>query len=126
MDTITLDIPRAWWWTANDRLHWAQRAQRTRWVRQMAAHAARGTRKHSRADINAYVAYPRQNRADPSNVAATVLKAAIDGLVDAGVLPDDDSEHLPALTIRRDPPTGRAGVYRVRLVLTRPDQEATP
>lgn len=126
MDTVSLDVPRDWWWTANDRLHWAQRAKRTRWVRQAAAVAARGARTRRRADIHAYVSYPRNNRADPSNVAATVLKAAIDGLVDAGVLPDDDSEHLPAVTIRRDPPTGRTGIYRVRLVLTRPAKETTP
>lgn len=117
---ITIDVPREWFFSANDRLHWAQRAQRTRWIRQAAKLAARGTRQHRQAHVTAYVAYPRANRADPGNAYPT-LKAAIDGLVDAGVLPDDDSEHLPAVTIRRDPPTGRAGVYRVRLVLTRPE-----
>lgn len=123
MSTITFEVPRAWWWSSNTRLHWAQRAQRTRWVRQMAAHAARTTPTYQRAHLHAYVAYPRANRADPSNIVGTVLKAAIDGIVDAGVLPDDDSAHLPSVTIERDPPTGRTGVYRLRLVLTRPGKD---
>lgn len=124
MDTITFEVPRAWWLTSNGRYHWQQRAQRTRWIRHAAALAARGTRQHRQAHVTAYVAYPRANRADPGNAYPT-LKAAIDGVIDAGILPDDDHKHLPALTIRRDPPTGRAGVYRVRLVLTRPDREGT-
>lgn len=33
---------------------------------------------------------------------------------------------LPALTIRRAPPTGRTGIYRIRLALTRPAKETTP
>jgi len=122
MSMVILDVPRDWWLTSNGRYHWADKAKRTRWIRQAAATAARDTWHHRRADITAYVAYPRANKADPGNAYPT-LKAAIDGLVDAGVLGDDDSKHLPALTIRRDPPTGRAGVYRVRLVLTRPGQE---
>ena len=121
MSTVTLDVPREQWWTANDRLHWAQKAKRTKWIREATRLAARAAGAYSRADLAAYVAYPRNNRADPANVAATVLKAAIDGLVDAGVLPDDDSEHLPAVTIRRDPPTGKPGLYRIRLVLTVPE-----
>lgn len=117
MSTIILDIPRDWWLTSNGRYHWAARAKRTRWIRQAAKLAARDTQRHRQAHITAYVAYPRQNKADPGNAYPT-LKAAIDGVIDAGILPDDDHKHLPALTIRRDPPTGRAGVYRIRLVLT--------
>lgn len=125
MSTLELEIPRDWWMTSNQRLHWAAKAKRTRWIRQAAALAARGTRHHRQAHVTAYVAYPRNNRADPANAYPTI-KAAIDGLVDAGVLGDDDSTHLPALTIRRDPPTGRTGLYRIRLVLTRPAKETTP
>lgn len=121
MSTVTLDVPREHWWTANDRLHWSQKAKRTKWVREATRLAARAAGTYQTANIDAYIAYPRNNRADPANVAATVLKAAIDGLVDAGILPDDDSEHLPAITIRRDPPTGQTGLYRIRLVLTQPE-----
>src|SRR5690625_6966711 len=112
MSTIILDIPRDWWLTSNGRYHWAQRAQRTRWIRHAAALAARGTRPHRQAHVTAYVAYPRANRADPGNAYPT-LKAAIDGVIDAGILPDGDHKHLPALTIRRDPPTVRACADRI-------------
>ena len=40
--------------------------------------------------VTVAVAYPTAARADPDNAAPTV-KAIIDGLVDAGVWPDDNS-----------------------------------
>lgn len=126
MSTLELEIPRDWWMTSNQRLHWAAKAKRTRWIRQAATHAAKTQRvpRYRAADVTAYIAYPRNNRADPDNAHPTV-KAAIDGLVDAGIFPDDDSEHVTGTTYRRDAPTGRTGIYRVRLVLTRPAKETT-
>ncbi len=117
MTTITIDIPREWWWSANDRLHWAIVAKRKRWCRHAAALVGHGVSLgYDRATVRVYVAYPKgTGRADPHNVASTVVKAVIDGLVtDAGLLPDDDSAHLLVIP-DRDTNTCTRG-YRVRLV----------
>ena len=116
--TLTIDIPRDWWWSANDRLHHQVIARRKRWCRQAAAATAHGVRLgYEHAALTAYVAYPKgTGRADPGNVVSTVIKALIDGCVtDAGMLPDDDHRHLIGPDARRDTnTTGRH--YRVRLV----------
>lgn len=116
---ITLDIPAAWWMSSNQRLHWARRAERTGWVRQMFMIAARNAAlpRMEQVHVAAEIGYPRAVKADPANAAPTV-KAALDGLTDAGVWPDDDSEHVVAVTYLRSPKTGQAGLHRVRLILT--------
>ena len=87
--SITLEIPDAVWLSANQRLHWAEKARRTRWVRATARAAALHLPKYSRVTITTWVGYPTSGRADPAN-CHPASKAAIDGLVDAGVLPDAD------------------------------------
>ena len=119
--SITLEIPDAIWLSANQRIHWSEKARRTRWVRVMAKSAAIRSPKHQRAVITAWVGYPRAGRVDPAN-ASPLVKAAIDGLVDAGVLPDDNSDHLPAVTFRRDVKC-RAGIHTLRLEISPITQE---
>lgn len=117
MTQILIDIPREWWWSANDRLHWAVIAKRKRPCRQAAALIGRGVRLgYDNAQVTAYVAYPKgTGRADPHNVASTVIKAVIDGLVtDAGLLPDDDHRHLLVIPDRDTNTCTRN--YRIRLV----------
>jgi len=79
----------------NERLHWSQRARRTKAWRQAAATAAMAIKKSQRGQppSTVSISLPVRSlkvRRDPSNWAPT-LKAAIDGLIDAGVFPDDDS-----------------------------------
>lgn len=117
---MTLDIHKSYWWTTNAerRMHWAERSRRARTVRQIAAVHARKLTPAERFEATVTVCYPNASRRqDPANVAGTVAKAAIDGAVtDRGLLPDDDSEHLVAVTYRRGENTGRPGWYR--LILT--------
>ena len=89
---ITLTVPGGEWLTANGRYHWAQRARATRALRWRAHATARsqGMRPMGPSRVTVAVAYPTAARADPDNAAPTV-KAIIDGLVDAGVWPDDNS-----------------------------------
>lgn len=115
--TLTLHIPRSWWLSANQRLHWAQKAERTRNIRALAAASARGMEPVETVHVAAFIGYLRGGKADPSN-AAPVVKACLDGLTDAGVWPDDDHTHVIGPTFRRDPKSTRAGHYTVRLVLT--------
>jgi crossover junction endodeoxyribonuclease RusA len=113
--SITIEIPDAIWLSANQRLHWADKARRTRWVRAMAKSAALHLPKYSRAIVTTWVGYPTDRRADPANCYPTA-KAAIDGLIDAGVLPDDDSLHVVDGGYRRDVKC-RPGIHTLRLVI---------
>jgi crossover junction endodeoxyribonuclease RusA len=78
------------------RQHWSAVRRTARDIRQAAFLAARS--QHIPLLDRAHVVYvihptPQTRRRDPSNWAETG-KAAVDGLVDAGVFPDDDSEHV--------------------------------
>lgn len=122
MSTLTLDIPSSWWMSANDRMHWREKAARTRWVRDYAAIIARQeqTPAHDTALVYAFVQYPRAVRVDPANSFPTI-KAAVDGLVDAGVFPDDDDQHVLGPVPLREPGKSPKGYYRVRFLIL--DQE---
>jgi crossover junction endodeoxyribonuclease RusA len=52
--------------------------------------------------ILAFISKERGGRWDPNNLWPTV-KAAVDGIVDAGLLVDDDHEHLVGPDMRRGP-----------------------
>lgn len=117
--TISQAVPASLWLTANGRLHWTQKAQRTKVLRFHArvlaldAIKTEGVKLH-RTDVLATISYPTRRRQDPANAAPTV-KAMIDGCVDAGLLPDDDADHLGVLSFVRGEPTGKPGWYRVDL-----------
>lgn len=81
---------------ANDRMHPARRAGFIKVIRQAAWVMARHDKVPAlqRAHIF-YVVHPdtQERRRDPGNWSPSA-KAAVDGLVDAGVLPDDNKDHL--------------------------------
>lgn len=88
----------------NHRRHWAATAARRRELRRWAAHLAAATRapRLGRARVTATVRTSSHGRRDPLNWAPTI-KPLIDGLVDAGVLPDDDAAHLEGPYLTTDP-----------------------
>lgn len=123
----TFTITQAQLLTANQRLHWRQRAERTKHLRQRGAYAQQldGGRLE-RATLVAQFTYPDRRRRDDANLAPTV-KALIDGIVSGyspgpswrGLLPDDDANHLVAVTYRRagiDPRLKTPRAVRVELV----------
>ena len=84
--------------TANDKPHWAVRARLTKQLRQWGyllgregEGIARFGLTHARVEVE--FAYPDRRRRDRSNLAPTV-KALMDGLIDAGLLPDDSDRFL--------------------------------
>lgn len=117
MTTIAIDVPKSLWLSLNDRTHWAEKARRTRALRCLGYSHGGSVGRQGISHVAAFIAYPRNGKADPSNAASTV-KALVDGLVDAGVFADDDSTQLIGPTYLRDPSTGQPGLYRVRLVIT--------
>lgn len=108
-------IPTPTFLTANHRPHWAVKARITAQIRHDAAWAARAARlPHHPGPVKVTALIHRghagRGRFDPANWAPT-LKPALDGLVDAGVLDDDDSQHVVAVEIQAGPPNpGRPGV----------------
>lgn len=118
MTALAFSIPNDLWLSANDRRHWADKAKRTRELRTLGKFQAEweGVPLLGTTHVAAFIGYPRNAKADPSNAFPTV-KALIDGMVDAGVWPDDDSTHVIGPTYLRgnkcDPNT-----HTVRLVLT--------
>lgn len=100
--------------TANQRLHWAKKAEITRDVRATVATLARHHKIPRAERITVTLHYrPQQNRRrDRHNLYPTV-KAAVDGLVDAGIVPDDDTEHVstPEPVIHTAVLTGRQTLW---------------
>ena len=124
-DTITLTIPAGEWLSSNQRLHWAQKARRTRSIRTRAfmlglaaLRAGDVTARTGKTHVHVLVAYPTARKADPPNAYPTV-KAIIDGLVDARIFPDDNSDHV-SLGFDRDPKKSALGTYRLTLALAPP------
>jgi len=90
--------------TANERPHWSRRAAVTGSIRVAAATLARAARipPAEQAWITVVLHPHNRRRLDPHNWGPSA-KAGIDGLVDAGILPDDDYTHLLAVTFLLGP-----------------------
>lgn len=83
------------------RLHWAQQAKITREWRSAFFYLGRnGKQNVDAADVE--VVLERKNRRNLPDAAASEFcaKAALDGLVDAGVLPGDGPDHVRSITHR--------------------------
>ena len=90
----------------NGRGHWRERARLSRYWRTLTQIEARslinrGTwPRLQRAHITVTISWPDRIRRDPANYTLTA-KPIVDGLVDAGLLPDDDHEHVTGPDMRR-------------------------
>ena len=103
MTTMTIPIPARLILTANQRLHWTRRAAVTRELRQLAVSAwgAAGGPRMDRAHLTVTITYPDRRRRDIANLHPTV-KALVDGMVSAGLLPDDNDGCLLGPDLRRN------------------------
>lgn len=115
--TVTVALPRLPRLNSNQRLHWATKARRTRLIRDTAAWVATSLREApmERAEITAVIHPKTAARFDPHNLQPTV-KAAIDGIVDAGLLPDDDAKRVVSVAFVAGEKTATGP--RVDLVVT--------
>jgi crossover junction endodeoxyribonuclease RusA len=86
----------------NDRAHWSVKARATKVWREAAYYAAIQAKVKGLGPSEVTIGLPVRtaHQRDPSNLIPT-CKAIVDGLVDAGVWPDDNSEwvtvHEPVL-----------------------------
>lgn len=117
--TLLLTIPDALWMSSNHREHRMVVARKTAAVRQLAMLAAQNADLPHMPQVHIYVVvgYPSRRRADPPN-AWPVAKAAIDGVVDSGVLADDDSEVVYAHSFAREATRCEPHTHTLRLVFT--------
>lgn len=98
----------------NDRGHWAARYRRSEALKKAAWAMALQQKipRLKRVSVDAEYQPGDLRHRDPDNIAASV-KAAIDGLRAAKVLPEDDSRHVTEVTCRIGPlyPKGRLVLY---------------
>lgn len=95
---IRIEIPQGYVINANHRLHWAKKARMTAGIRTMAFLAGRDWKRENgtferKVNVIAHLHFPDSRRRDPNNWAPTT-KAAIDGLVQAGVFVDDSAQYI--------------------------------
>lgn len=84
--------------TANQRFgHWAEKAKLVKQLRQESMVRARSMRLPTSKFATVTLHYqPRDRRRRDRHNLYPSVKALVDGLVDAKVVPDDDAEHLSA------------------------------
>jgi crossover junction endodeoxyribonuclease RusA len=92
---LSLWVPKAdEWINSNMRLHRMVKANRVKAWREAAQAAAPiGVTFDQPVRIEAHIYKPRRGRYDPNNLAGTT-KACVDGFVSAGLLKDDDWNHV--------------------------------
>lgn len=113
--TITIPAPCKFI-NLNSRMHWAPKAEMTRAWR-TAAHVAASKAKLpkglQRVHIVVHIIKPTSREYDAHNLLPT-MKAAVDGLVDYGLIPDDTNNHL----IGPDMRPGGKGPVGVTITIT--------
>lgn len=94
---LAVAIPRRDLLNLNDtrREHWAVKSRKARAIRDRGRLAVRlvGSPRMEFARCVVTVFYPDRRKRDVGNLMPTA-KALVDGMVDAGLLPDDDDRHL--------------------------------
>lgn len=89
----------------NDRMHHYERDRRNKVWLQLARDAAANVPALDWARVLVFYRFPTAHRRDVHNLMPT-SKAIVDGLVKAGVLPDDQDEYLVGPDNRREPVNG--------------------
>lgn len=105
--SLTFEQPEKWL-NSNDRLHHMARARLTKYWRDLATVKGRqvSVPHLQRAHIVVTFHKPTKRIYDPANLYPTA-KACVDGLVTAGLLPDDNYRHLVGPDMRYGEPGKR-------------------
>ena len=99
---IGFDLNRDYLLTANQRMHWALKANRTRYIRDTSAawtSRYKGPKPATPCRCIVTFGFPDKRRRDSQNLQPTA-KAIVDGLVDAGLIPDDSTTYLVGVDTR--------------------------
>lgn len=116
---VVIADPGVGWLSANGRKHWTRQREGARAWRQAAALHARSLHlpRLQRAHLLVTFHHATNRRRDAANLAPTV-KAVVDGLVDAHVLPDDDDAHLLGPDLRTGPRVDPGRPVRLSVLVT--------
>lgn len=95
---LHFELPQALVLNANQRLHWAPKANITRNLRAMGKRAVKDCERMERAHLTIRVGYANNRRRDDHNLMPT-YKALIDGITEH-LLPDDSREYLTGPDLR--------------------------
>ncbi len=114
--SFSFALERAETISSNVELHRRVKALRIKALRTLGYAAAIGQTVTTPVRVDAEIGYPTARKADPANLWPTV-KALTDGMTDAGLWPDDNSEHIPLITFARGPKSPK-GVYVVTIFVT--------
>lgn len=117
MKELIIDIPDNEYLSANDRLHWRPERNRKTALRNRAKALARSQKLivPTPCFVVVEVGLRTNGKADADNCAPTV-KCLIDGIVSAGALVDDSSEHIVSTIYRRGPRVTEKGWRRIHLI----------
>ena len=99
--------------TLNQRLHWSEKARRTKMIRQVVAWRAAALKLGLCEHISVSMHYaPGDNRwrREGDNLVAS-MKPAVDALVDAGIVVDDDPRHVTTIMPAIHPGPGRRRLW---------------
>jgi crossover junction endodeoxyribonuclease RusA len=104
----------------NGRDHWASRHRRSQALKQAAWALAKQAKIPPLGRVAVIVEYrpPDRRHRDAENICITSAKAAIDGIVQAGVLPDDECPRYVsriACTIGEPYPKGMLVLYLIEV-----------
>ena len=104
---------------ANDRPHWTQKAKITAYLRSIASEKGRECNyipysKKRPCGLVVTIYAPSKRRLDPPNFYPTV-KALVDGLTDAGIWTDDNSDVIKYMTFKRGRQSEVAGKYIIEI-----------
>lgn len=106
---VPIDLRQVDWkkdhMSLNQRDHPQERARKTRLWRGLAREASRRVEPVESCGIEIWYRFPDNRRREVGNLQ-NLSKALVDGIVDAGVLPDDSDRYLVGPDNRRDPVNG--------------------
>lgn len=115
MITFGIEIPDEIWLSSNGtQPHWAveQRAIKALQLLGRNVINMNGSPRLERAHMTAYIQV-RGGRFDPPNAWPTI-KPIVDGMIQAGLLPDDSDKYLIGPDFRREPGRAPKGIRRIR------------
>ena len=120
--SYVIDLPDLPTWNANSRGHWTQRAFEVASWRLVAKQAANraGIPKLDVVYVQLEMTPSDMRRRDPDNLAGA-LKPVLDGIVDAGVIPDDSWRHVAGVALSVACPDRALREHRWRLTIHEED-----
>ena len=120
MTELTFTRPNNLFMNANGREHFFTRSEKTRVLRELACALARARKTRLYAPppyhVTCTITLDTARRFDPPNAYPTV-KALIDGLTDAGIWQDDNSDVIKVMSFQRGQGKAERGMKEITITI---------